>query len=257
MSHQPYLSVVIPTLNREASLCKTILYFVEEEMYRPFEIIVVDQSGSHLQETEAFLEAVAPKIRYVRVNYKGLTRARNHGVRLADGEVVVFVDDDVEPKQGFLAAHAAAYEDPKITGVAGPVPIPGQRLRTTKEVGRNFHKMVRSEVMAFNEDFVYEASWAPGGNMSFRKSCIERLGGFDENFFGVATGEDAEFSHRVRLAGGKIRFEPAAFLYHVPAQAGGCHDVPEEGRRLHDQLANSIYFWSRVAGLRTGLWMGL
>ena len=47
MPENPLLSVVIPTLNREKPLVTTIEYFLERETYRPFELIVVDQSDRH------------------------------------------------------------------------------------------------------------------------------------------------------------------------------------------------------------------
>ena len=94
---EPKISVTIPTLNREEPLCNTLRYFLETETYPSFEVIVVDQSDGHLEATRDFLVRTADKFCYVSTDYKGLPKARNHGTRLARGEIVVFVDDDVEP----------------------------------------------------------------------------------------------------------------------------------------------------------------
>ncbi len=220
----PLLSVVIPTLNREQPLVKTIEYFMTRETYRPFELIVVDQSERHESATERYLDSVDSRIHLDRATFKSLPRARNRGLELAKGEIVVFVDDDVEPYDGFLAGHLAPYADAKVSMVTGPAPAPGEELTGRDKISdRQYRDLLDGHMIGLQLDFDYEpCSWGVGCNFSVRRDVALRIGGFDETFVGVAVGEDAEFSNRLRQSGGVIHYAVRAGLVHVQVASGGC-----------------------------------
>jgi len=241
----PLLSVVIATLNRDETLCNTLRYFFEVETYPRFEVIVIDQSTKHDSKTLEFLAAQARRMTYVTAQYKNLPRARNEGARLARGEIVVYVDDDVEPSAGFLLGHVGPYSDPAVLGVTGPAPAPGQLLRGRAEIGeRVWAALMARKHMRFDVSFAFSAQWAVGCNMSFRRQLIADLGGFDENFVGPA-GDDAEFSHRVRKIG-VIRYTPAAHLVHLKVPSGGLRDSAGQARYVWQTAFCVNYFWFRV-----------
>lgn len=58
-------------------------------------------------------------------------------------------------------------------------------------------------------------------NLSVRRSRALSIGGFDDNFIGVAYRFETDFARRLIAAGGRIRFEPAASLHHLKAPGGG------------------------------------
>jgi GT2 family glycosyltransferase len=242
----PKISVVIPTLNREECLCDTIRYFLDVERYPLFEVIVIDQSERHDATTEQFLVREASRIRLVVADYRSLTKARNHGARLATGEIVAFVDDDVEPSPGFLSAHASAYDSTTVIGATGPILKVGETLKSRAEIGeRAYEALVEQREMRRDVAFGFSAQWAAGGNMSFRRSLIVDLGGFDEIFYGASIGEDAEFSHRATKHG-KIRYIPEAALVHKRVLTGGTHDAASQ-REYTRQLAFCVnYFWFKL-----------
>ncbi len=246
----PLLSVVIATLNRDETLCNTLRYFFEEETYPRFQVIVIDQSTRHDTKTLEFLTAAASRMTYVRTQYQNLPRARNEGARLARGEIVVYVDDDVEPGAGFLLGHAGPYSDPTVLGVTGPAPVPGQSLKGRAEIGEEaWAALMARKDMRFDLSFAFSAQWAVGCNMSFRRQLIADLGGFDENFVGAA-GDDAEFSHRVRQVGA-IQYTPAAHLVHLKASAGGLRDSAGQARYVWQTAFCVNYFWFKI-GTRWG-----
>ncbi len=241
----PLISVVIATLNREEMLCNTLAYFFGVETYPRFEIIVIDQSTAHEPKTVNFLDMHATKMTYVRAEYKNLPRARNQGSRLARGDVVVFVDDDVEPRAGFLFGHAQPYSNPSVHGVTGPTPEPGRPLKSPAEIGdKKWTALLEGEEMRFDITVPFSAQYAAGCNMSFRKRVIDDLGGFDENFVGPL-GDDAEFSHRVRKRG-LIYYTPAAYLVHLMAPGGGVRDSIGQALYVRQTAFCVNYFWFKV-----------
>ena len=248
------VSVVVPTLNREQPLCDTLRHFLEAETYGNRELIVIDQSDRHGAATEEFLSKHKEDMQYVRVTKKGLPSARNEGVRRSTGDIVVFVDDDVLPREGFLAAHVKRYADPTVVGVTGPALAPGDHPKSREEIGEAAFKSVSAQqLMRFDLGFPVVAQWAVGCNMSFRREVILRLGGFDEVFERAPIGDDAEFSHRAKTLG-TIWYEPDAALIHLQVPSGGTRDAATEREYVRQLAFCSNYFWYRVGATRAHRW---
>ena len=216
-----FLSVVICTLNRDQPLVDTIRGILAMD-YVPFELIIVDRSNQHEPETEAFLSQLASSgaLQWVRHPVKNLCVARNVGIRQARGEVVVFVDDDVRFRDtGYLAACASGYAGDDVVGVGGPCPVKDDSdLRPLPpefwKTGRGWHVRHLERLEDCPE------LW--GCNMSFRKSALERVGGFDENI--TFRGDETDLCRRIRRLG-RIVYEPDMFLYHMILDAGGGRDL--------------------------------
>ncbi|HBJ85856.1 MAG TPA: hypothetical protein DDZ88_18675 [Verrucomicrobiales bacterium] len=240
-------SIVIPTLNREAILCDTLDSIVSvADGSGLIEIIVVDQSPSHQSETLCRLEMLSkhPQVKYYQVTFRGTTRARNLGASLARGDVVIYVDDDVFTPPGFVQAHLDQYLNSTIAGVAGCVIHENERKLGECDLDPSTVSRVRSgKQVLFNAGFHYDAKWARGCNMSFRREWILKVGGFDENFYGIAVGEEPEFCHRLREAGGRIHFAPETELFHRLEASGGSRDQLNLRERFLAYVDNSVYFW--------------
>lgn len=207
------VSVVIPTYRREAVLLETIDRLRRLEP-SPAEILVVDQTRAHAPATVRGLESLerAGSIGWIQLPSPSIPRALNRGLLEASHEIVLFLDDDVEPAAGLVAAHRRAHAEEGASIVAGQVLQPGEEpIRADAESGR-FH--FASDRRQWVDEFM-------GGNVSMRRSVALALGGFDENFVHVAYRFEAEFSDRARRAGHRILFEPAASIRHLRAADGG------------------------------------
>ncbi|NJM96312.1 MAG: glycosyltransferase [Phormidesmis sp. RL_2_1] len=236
------ISVVIPTYGREAVLVGT-LKSVLEQTYPAYEVIVVDQTQQHEAATEAFLAGLVAdgKIQMYKVPWASLPAARNHAIERAKGSILLFLDDDVELPEGFLTAHAQAFEGrPEVGVVAGRV---FDRMKLS-ESSKPEIEMLPPEAMDpgiawYHIDLVHTVKpqrvlTARGCNMSFRRSIFEEHGlRFDERFAGSAVREESDFCLRVRKTGLIIWYEPAAHLVHLGEETGGCHDIST--RSLHYQ----------------------
>lgn len=244
------LDVIIPTLNRETVLCETLstLFRLSNDAIS-MNIHVVDQTLQHSPSTQEFLRLAAEsqRITHHRVEFANLPKARNYGIEHTESEIILFLDDDIEASETLISSHLNAYGNQSIWGVAGSVLLPNKNKRSATEVPTSEMKQIREgKISRFDVDFPYLATWAPGCNMSFRRSALLHIGGFDEGFRGSAIGEDTELSYRIRKAGGTIAYVPDAEVLHKVNPEGGCRDESDNRRRVIDGVENSTYFWARV-----------
>ena len=237
----PRVSVVLPTLDRPQAIYN-LLRHLEHQTSRPHEIVIVDQSAEPNDRVRAYAEST-PGIRYHRIPERGLPNARNVGVGLATGDVVLFLDDDSIPDPDLVRYHAEGYGDPEVSGVGGRVlggyDAVGASIGVFREsdgkVVRNFGATTRCAV-----------DHLPGGNMSFRRIVFEKVGGFDKTYGGSAIGEETDFCLRARRAGFRFLFEPRASLEHLHLPTGGCR-APRFEEWLYWHSHNSVLFVLRHA----------
>jgi GT2 family glycosyltransferase len=207
------LSIVMPTFRRERVLGETICSLLALRP-PPEELLVIDQTKTHERETDELLSRLdrERQIRWIRMEAPSIPRAMNVGLREARGKVVLFVDDDIVPQSNLLSAHVAAHENGEFAAVAGQVLQPGQNPLPAG---------VDSKLSCFNSSVRREVPDFVGCNFSVRRSVALSLGGFDENFVRAGYRYEAEFSSRLRRAGKRIVFEPAASVRHLKAGSGG------------------------------------
>lgn len=89
---EPRVSVLITTFNRPRLVQEAIESVLAQDSGPPFEIVVVDDGST--SETRDALQRFGSAIRYARQDNRGLNAARNHGLRLVQGDLVAMLDDD-------------------------------------------------------------------------------------------------------------------------------------------------------------------
>lgn len=220
----PPVSVVVATIGRDDLLIDTVTRLLECD-YGSFEIVVVDQTPEPTDRVRRFMDEHMSTVRYIHKDTPGLPEARNDGIQASRGDIVVFVDDDVVAAPGLIAAHAGAYGEEGVSGVAGRVLPPGDlpvdsevRPRRIAKI-RCFGLVIRDN---FDADVKTAAHHVRGCNMSFRRDVLLDVGGFDGRFGGSAHLEETDLAVRVRKAGGRLVFEPRARLIHLLEPDGGC-----------------------------------
>ena len=219
MSPELMASVVLPTYNRKESLRRT-LDGLARQTYPCDQWEAVIVSDGSTDGTDAFLTeyaATAPfTLRPIFQANAGPSRARNRGIQEARGEVVVFLDDDVEPAPDFLATHLRHYEDKGHIAVIGPL-LPDPERRNVESVWIGWeHAMLEKQYHAF-----YTGEWATAGpnhfysgNASVRRADLLHVGSFDESF---TRQEDVEMAYRLeRECGVTFAFDASARALHRP-----------------------------------------
>jgi len=125
------ISCIIPTLNRGAVLVGTVKQLLAQDP-RAAEIIIVDQTQNVDSLTASSLQDWNNQglIFWLRQREPNASRARNAGALLATGDVLLFLDDDIEVGPDFVAAHSRNYLDSAIMAVSGQV-LESERTVTT------------------------------------------------------------------------------------------------------------------------------
>jgi GT2 family glycosyltransferase len=203
-------SLIVCTYRRDDVLVATLESLIR--MCPPdCELLVVDQIAEHTPETRNFLETAssASRLRYFNLDEAGLTRARNFGAKMAHGQVLIFLDDDIIPGAKLIEAHLAAYEDPKVAAVAGQVLNLGEEQKFAPGL------FVHTEQM---KDF--RALY--GANFSIRRAVFIAIGGSDERLGVHSYTEDVLLASQIVEKGFSIVYEPLASIHHLLHPRGGC-----------------------------------
>lgn len=208
---KPEISALLTTRNRSHLLPRVLEGLATQTLDRTrFEIIVVDDGST--DETPELLQAWQERLpmRVVRQNHAGLAAAKNLGIFVAIGAILLFLDDDDVADPNLLAAHLAthhAHPDQAI-GVLGytnlapdvaTVPV----MHHVTQVGCQLFSygwMKPGQVMGHTE------FW--GGRSSCKRSLLIRNGVFHPDFdFG---SEDIELAWRLTRYGFRVVYEPRA-----------------------------------------------
>ena len=197
--------MVIPTRGRPEYLAVALASIAPQAEAAGAEVVVVD---------DGVLERNASLARDYGASYipldppRGLNAARNAGLDAARGELIVYVDDDVEVRDGWLGALLAAAREHAQVGVfTGPVHarLEGRALRSCGQEGPPITSL---ELGTSDRD----ATRAWGVNMAIRRTAFDAIGPFDPRRSGG--GDEEEWERRHLAAGGRIRYIAAAALDH-------------------------------------------
>lgn len=251
----PSLSVAIPTLGREKVLIDTVEALLALEQPAD-EILVIDQTQSRSEETASALQRWHDRgrVRWLRLTRASIPFAMNVGLREATSEVVLFLDDDIVPDAGLVAAHGRAQRRPEVAGVTGMVLQPGEMpTKGDPHVDRG-HGLRRDLDFRFSTTERCDIANVMAGNLSVKRAAAIACGGFDESFIGVAYRFETEFCRRLQRNGGRVVFEPAAVIHHLRAPSGGTRVWGDHKTSARPEHSVGDYYFALLEGRGLERW---
>ncbi len=247
----PSASVVIITRNR-AEVLADCLVRLEKQTCQDFETIVVDSSDNHA--TRELVKSY-PEVIYLRIwdGRNNMPEARNLGISNAHGEIVAFIDDDSMVFPNWLENIISGYsQNISIGGVGGCTIDPRLKIDINDHrFGKIFPDGTAIDNFRIDIPEPLYVEWFVGCNMSFRKSLLKDLGGFDQNYRGDNSYEEIDLAARVRKAGFSLLLVPSAKVEHIRVprdQAVISRDWENPWLRFH-QTHNRTYFVIKNIGL--------
>lgn len=193
---ESFISFIIPALNEEKNIARTIKSIKRNMEKYNYEIIVADNGSS--DRTIEISQALGASVIVDQESFIG--GLRNTGVSISKGSILVFIDSDIELDKFWIEELITASKNwPKdgliVTGSTYTSPS------NSSFIERNwFSKFSRSDVSYINS-----------GHLITTKKMFTELGGFDSK---LKTAEDYDFSQRAKRAGGVVVFEPNLKAYH-------------------------------------------
>lgn len=201
----PQVSVVVCVYNGRRTI-RQCLDSLLRLNYPNYEIVVVDDGST--DGTSEILEEFShrPKVRIIRTENRGLSRARNTGMEAARGEIVAYIDSDAYADPEWLSYLARDFQRSDFAAIGGPnIPPRGDGLVSdcvASAPGGPVHVLLSDT----------EAEHIPGCNMAFRRDRLAEIGGFDAQF--RVAGDDVDVCWRIHKRGWRIGFSPSAVVWH-------------------------------------------
>jgi len=195
--HSRLISVVIPTLQEEEYLKKTLPKLAR--LKPPVEIIVVDglSKDKTVDVAKRFTERV------FQTRKRGIARAKNYGAEKSTGEILVFLDADVNVPQNLVTEVLEVFNDTTVAGATCNVLF----------VQPSFPEAVFSRFYNFlvRASFLFKPH-CQGKFLAVRKNVFLRVGGFDES---MPCLEDHDLAFRLSKSG-RFVFIKSLTVYEFP-----------------------------------------
>ena len=241
------ISCIIPSLERPKALERT-LHSLNQQSRPPDEVVVVLQGNSPAlpDEPRRFSLVV------LRQEQPNAQMARNTAASRSTGELLVFLDDDIEAEAHLITVYEEAFKDLSMGAACGVILEPGQQ--TTLGIPSECSE----EPMGWMKFPLNYGADAPARNFSSCNTAVRRelyfeAGGFDENFIATLF-DDSDWSLRLcqQLAkrGLRAMHLRAACLTHFREPAGG-RRIERVSRFIKvdaEGWASRLYFWRKNYG---------
>jgi len=196
----PLVSIIVPVYNGEHRL-PTLLSALHDQTYPNLEILIVDNNST--DNTAAIIKADSSVIYVWEGLQQGCSAARNAGLRIAQGEILAFTDDDCIPETDWVSEGVRSLSSGKYNLAGGAI------------------QFFFSEAPGFAEwldacQFLDQARYVPIGfavtaNLFIRRQVYERIGPFNG---AVVSGGDVLFCRRAREHGFSMIYAEAARISH-------------------------------------------
>lgn len=213
------LSLIICTRNRSDMIGDVLECAMNQTLSsEKYEVIIVDESTN---DETAQIALNYPTVKYIKQKSLGLSNSRNEGIEASNGDIIVFVDDDVVFDEHYLENILFCFENSKLKPdfLGGKTHI---RFLTAKP---DWIQCSLLGILAYSdygeEECYYDLHLKHipyGCNMAVKRSCILKIGGFSDIIkrfdITLAENEDVIVGNRLRQEGFNIVYSPKMFLYH-------------------------------------------
>jgi len=243
---EPKVSILIPIFNQMEVTLACLKSILKNTVALNYEVIIVDDNSS--AQTARCLEQVGGLRVLTNKSNLGFLRSCNEAAAVALGEYLLFLNNDTEVTQDWLAALLRVFERRMDAGLVGAKLVyPDGRLQEAGGIiwrdasGVNYGKGDHPDKPDYN--YVREVDYCSGACMLIPKALFDRLGGFDP-IYAPAYYEDTDLAFKVRKAGLKAYYQPFSVVIHHEGQTSG--RSTESGVKSY-QILNQAKFKTKWA----------
>lgn len=235
---RPHVTIIIPTRDQVALLQQCLRSVGERTEYSPYDVLIID-NGSTDRDAVDYLQTISSWAGVTVVRDNGpfnFSRLNNVAARHARGEILAFLNNDIEvTESGWLAemvSHAARSEvgavGARLWYPDGTLQHGGVVLGLGGVAGHAHYRVPRGHPGYFNRAWLQQnCSAVTAACMLTRKAVFMELGGFDENNLSI-NFNDIDYCIRVGARGLQILWTPYANLAHHESASRGHHPTPAQ-----------------------------
>lgn len=218
------VTAIICTRNRSSALNRALHAMGKLQLNKvvSFELLIVDNGSTDETSNVAqrFAETAPFRVRYLSEPRPGLSFARNKGLAMATGDLIMLTDDDCLVAANWVHAALDVFGHDPLRLIGGRVDLfnkkqPSLIVRTGLE---------RETLASVGSLF----GFMHGANMAFGRAVVDRVGVFDIRL-GAGTplhsAEDTEFIYRVFIEGIPVTYEPTLLIHHDHGRIGGVKEA--------------------------------
>lgn len=240
MTHTKFFfSIVIPTYNRTERLLNCLTAIAQLDYPRDrFEVVVVDDGSNPPMAPTVATFHDRLNLTLIQQTNAGPATARNTGAAQAQGQYLVFTDDDCTPLPNWLQvleSHFTAHPDSIVGG------------RTLNALPDNLHSTASQLLIDYLYDYYnanpQQATFFASNNFALPAEVFRQVGSFDTTF-PLAAGEDRELCDRLLHYGHPLRYAAEAQIYHA-------HDLTlQKFWRQHFNYGRGAFHFHQVRSRR-------
>ncbi|CBN56164.1 MULTISPECIES: glycosyltransferase family 2 protein [Kamptonema] len=216
----PAISAIICTHNRDNYLGAAIDSLLTQE-FTDFEILVVDNGSGDRTREIVESKLTNPHLKYIWEPTIGLSVARNTGAKLAQAEILAYLDDDAIASPQWLSVLHTAYQNNQKLAIAGGIVtlLWPQDLHPPKWLSPGLAGNLGAYDLGNDPLYINTPGLTPRGlNYSIRRTFLEQIGGFDTNLGRIGkkllSNEELHVTEQALKWGWQVAYLPQALVAH-------------------------------------------
>lgn len=214
---KPEVSIIVPSYGRSEPLFKLIESMIPLNGNLDFEVLVIDQNTSGLRESNQKRLLQFPFVRFIELEVPNVSLARNAGAEHSKSDILLFLDDDIEPTPEFIRQGLDTLN--RYPQIEFLVPLI-EEFETKPYV---FNCPPSGFLSNYIDEHLQQITEAGSLAIFTRRQSFRKSGGFDVPLFEFAkTAEDQEYFYRLSLLDKKIWLDHLLIVFHNHRASGGC-----------------------------------
>lgn len=234
-------SIVIPIWNGSDAIKRNLPKIIEVARSSGIEEIILSDDASP-DGSVGVIKTQFPEVTLVeRQTNAGFASNVNTGVGHVKSELIVLLNIDALPKQGFLESALSHFKDPKVFSVG--CNVGGVWSKGYFKDGFFWHSQADLEKVDNNKP--HQTLWASGGSGIFRKSIWDELGGLDP-LYNPFYEEDVDLGYRATKRGYINIWEPASKVEHYKEVGAIASNFPQKAISSVAERNHLIFIWKNI-----------